>query len=136
MGGSVAGIWRAEGTVFCTPDGNIGTIAATSTPVSPNIVVHMQSRNGSIVSTTTTNNMGFLASFLDEGEIVVTSPMSYCNAMLPSTGYLTSRMQYIGTILKDDNIEMMKVTPNNSHSFYLLKMQVVGVNIFTKGKKE
>ncbi|KAA0049504.1 hypothetical protein IC582_012847 [Cucumis melo] len=121
--GSLLGVINVQGVVYCTADGNIGTINATSTPVFPNAVVQLQCGNGNIVSTTTTNNMGsfsmllnplqfLLSTLLTDCNVVVRTPLINCNATLPSTGFLTSRMQFVGRFVQDGIMEIMKVAPN------------------------
>ncbi|KGN57120.1 phylloplanin [Cucumis sativus] len=120
--GSLLKLINIQGTVFCTADGNIGT-NATSTPVFPNALVQLQCGNGNIVSTTTTNNGGIfsmflnpvqfvLSSLLSNCNLVVKTPISDCNATLPSTGFLTSSLQFLGSFVQDGLMQIMKVAPN------------------------
>ncbi|XP_022137816.1 phylloplanin-like [Momordica charantia] len=108
--GSLLGLIRIQGTVFCTANGNIG-INGTATPVFPNAAVQMECGDGNVVSSVTTNNMGIfsilldplqfiLSSVLNNCNVVVKTPLSNCNASLPSTGSLLSRLQFVSKKLQ------------------------------------
>lgn len=112
---------KIQGTVFCTANGNIG-INATATPIFPNASVQLRCENGNIVSTTTTNNMGIFSILLNPLEflvsmitkrcnVVVTTPLSNCNATLPSIGGLLSSMDFAGRTM-EGLINMLNVVPN------------------------
>ncbi|CAK9318512.1 unnamed protein product [Citrullus colocynthis] len=119
--GNLLSLIKIQGTVFCTANGNIG-INATATPIFPNASVQLRCGNGNIVSTTTTNNMGTFSILLNPSEflvsliaercnIVVTTPLSNCNATLPSIGGLLSRMDFAGKTV-EGLINMLNVVPN------------------------
>ncbi|XP_038903470.1 phylloplanin-like [Benincasa hispida] len=119
--GSLLGLIRIQGTVFCTANGNIG-INGTATPIFPNASVQLQCGNGNIVSTTTTNNMGvfsillnplqFLLSLITSScSTVVNTPLSNCNVTLPSTGVLLSRLGFVGQTM-EGILNILNVAPN------------------------
>ncbi|XP_062108732.1 phylloplanin-like [Humulus lupulus] len=102
------GLIRVQGTVFCTANGRVNSTSA-STPVFSNALVQLQC-NGNVVSSTTTNNAGVFSMLLDpvqlvlsslqsQCKLVVTTPLSTCNATLPSDGVLISLLQTLGTIV-------------------------------------
>ncbi|KAF4355661.1 hypothetical protein F8388_013078 [Cannabis sativa] len=104
--GPLLGLIRVQGTIFCTANGRVN---GTSTPVFSNAVVQLQC-NGNVVSSTTTNNGGLFSIVLDpvqfllsslqsECKLVVNTPLSSCNATLPSVGALISSLQSIGSIV-------------------------------------
>uniref|UniRef100_A0A2N9H7J4 Phylloplanin n=1 Tax=Fagus sylvatica TaxID=28930 RepID=A0A2N9H7J4_FAGSY len=103
------GLTRIQGTLFCTLNGNIGA-NGTSTPVFPNALVQLQCGAGNVVSSATTNGSGVfsilldplqyvLSSLLTDCNLVVNTPLSSCNAKLPSVGGLLSSLQFIGNTL-------------------------------------
>ncbi|PON88346.1 Immunoglobulin-like fold containing protein [Trema orientale] len=103
--GNLLGLINLQGTVFCTLNGRIG-VNGTSTPVFSNALVQLQC-NGNVVSSATTNNSGvfsillnplqfLLSSLLSDCKVVVNTPLSSCNASLPSTGALVSLIQILG----------------------------------------
>ncbi|PON62027.1 Phylloplanin [Parasponia andersonii] len=103
--GNLLGLINIQGTVFCTVNGRIG-VNGTSTPVFPNALVQLQC-NGNVVSSATTSNSGvfsiflnplqfLLSSLLSDCKLVVNTPLSSCNASLPSTGVLVSLIQILG----------------------------------------
>ncbi|OMO98534.1 Pollen Ole e 1 allergen/extensin [Corchorus olitorius] len=109
LGGLVSGLiglLRIQGTVFCTLNGNIG-INGTATPVFANALVQVQCADGNVVGSTTTNGAGvfsilldpvltLLQSLLNNCNLVVKTPLSTCNATLPSVGKLVSPIQFLG----------------------------------------
>ncbi|XP_022973793.1 phylloplanin-like [Cucurbita maxima] len=108
--GSLLSLTRIQGTVFCTADGNIGA-NGTATPIFPNAAVQLQCGNGNVVSTATTNSAGMflillnplqflLSSLTSNCSVLVNTPLSSCNATLPSVGNLVSGLNFAGTILQ------------------------------------
>ncbi|KAG6597529.1 hypothetical protein SDJN02_10169 [Cucurbita argyrosperma subsp. argyrosperma] len=104
--GSLLSLTRIQGTVFCTANGNIGT-NGTATPAFPNAAVQLQCGNGNVVSTATTNSAGVFSILLDPLQlllssvtsncsVVVNTPLSSCNATLPSVGNLVSALNLVG----------------------------------------
>ncbi|KAH7513381.1 phylloplanin [Ziziphus jujuba] len=103
---SLLGLIRIQGTLYCTPNGNMG-VNGTSTPVFSNALVQLQCGSGNVVSSATTNSSGIfsivldplhfvLSSLLSDCKLVVSTPLSTCNASLPSAGGLLSSLQFIG----------------------------------------
>uniref|UniRef100_A0A2N9EK23 Phylloplanin n=1 Tax=Fagus sylvatica TaxID=28930 RepID=A0A2N9EK23_FAGSY len=95
------GLTRIQGTMFCTLNGNIGANDA---------LVQLQCGAGNVVSSATTNGSGVfsilldplqyvLSSLLTDCNLVVNTPLSSCNAKLPSVGGLLSSLQFIGNTL-------------------------------------
>ncbi|KAK6254485.1 hypothetical protein QQP08_014032 [Theobroma cacao] len=112
LGGLISGLLgliRIQGTVFCTMDGNMG-VNGTATPVFPNALVQLQCGAGNVVSSATTNGSGvfsilldplqfLLPSLLNNCNLAVKTPLSNCNATLPSVGGLISSLQSLGSTL-------------------------------------
>ncbi|KAK6265379.1 hypothetical protein QUC31_016216 [Theobroma cacao] len=112
LGGLISGLLgliRIQGTVFCTMDGNMG-VNGTATPVFPNALVQLQCGAGNVVSSATTNGSGvfsilldplqfLLPSLLNNCNLAVKTPLSNCNAALPSIGGLISSLQSLGSTL-------------------------------------
>ncbi|KAJ4722154.1 Phylloplanin like [Melia azedarach] len=99
---------QIQGTVFCTPNGNIG-VNGTATPGFPNAGVQLRC-NGNVVSGATTNESGgfsmvldplqvVLSSLLSNCSLVVNTPLAKCNGKLPSMGSLISTLQFAGNTL-------------------------------------
>ncbi|KAK8595290.1 hypothetical protein V6N13_123170 [Hibiscus sabdariffa] len=93
--GNLLGLIRITGTLFCTVDGNMG-VNGTATPVFPNALVQLHC-GGSVVSSSTTNGSGIFSILLDPLQVLlsallnncnlaVKTPLSNCNASLPSVG--------------------------------------------------
>ncbi|XP_022761222.1 phylloplanin-like [Durio zibethinus] len=106
--GNLLGLIRVTGTVFCTADGNMGE-NGTATPVFPNALVQLQC-GGNVVFSATTNGSGIfsilldplqflLPSLLNNCNLAVKTPLSNCNATLPSVGGLFSSLQVLGNTL-------------------------------------
>ncbi|XP_058076562.1 phylloplanin-like [Magnolia sinica] len=106
LGNLLGGLINIRGTIFCTVNGNAN---GTSTPVFPNAQVQLQCGN-TVTSSTTTNSAGLftmlldplttlLSSLLNDCKLVVNTPLSTCNAMLP-TGLLQSPLQFLGKTLQ------------------------------------
>ncbi|XP_074568808.1 phylloplanin-like [Curcuma longa] len=93
-----------SGTVPCSPDAT--TITAT-TPVFPNATVLLQCGDNMVASTVTNSNGVFsmllganpltqlLSSLLGSCKLVVPTPLSACNPMMSSTGFLQSPLQLL-----------------------------------------
>ncbi|XVF28294.1 hypothetical protein REPUB_Repub15cG0017700 [Reevesia pubescens] len=111
IGGLISGLLgliKIQGTLFCTVDGNMGA-NGTATPVFPNALVQLQC-GGNVVSSSTTNGSGIfsillnpleflLPSLLNNCNLAVKTPLSNCNASLPSVGGLVSSLQLLGNTL-------------------------------------
>ncbi|KAE8708798.1 Late embryoproteinsis abundant protein Lea5-D [Hibiscus syriacus] len=111
LGGLISGLLgliKIQGTLFCSFDGNMGA-NGTATPVFPNALVQLQC-GGSVVSSSTTNGNGIFSILLDPMQFLVPSllnncnlavktPLSNCNASLPSVGALFSNLQLVGNTL-------------------------------------
>ncbi|CAI0467324.1 unnamed protein product [Linum tenue] len=120
------GLINVHGTVFCTANGNMGA-NGTTTPVFPNAGVQLQC-GGTVISTTTTNAAGvfsilldplrfILTTLLNDCSVRVTTPLSTCNATLPSVGgLLSSPLQFVGDIL----VGLLRVTQLVPTGFNLL----------------
>ncbi|KAE8725884.1 Late embryoproteinsis abundant protein Lea5-D [Hibiscus syriacus] len=111
LGGLVSGLLgliKIQGTLFCSLDGNMGA-NGTATPVFPSALVQLQC-GGIVVSSSTTNGNGIFSILLDPLQFLVPSllnncnlavktPLSNCNASLPSVGGLFSNLQLVGNTL-------------------------------------
>ncbi|TQE06600.1 hypothetical protein C1H46_007842 [Malus baccata] len=106
------GLIRIQGTLFCTPNGNVGTGGATATPVFSNATVQLLCGTaGNVISTVTTNGSGIfsilldplqflLNSLLSDCKLLVRTPLSACNSSLSGlTGLLSSPLQFIGNTI-------------------------------------
>ncbi|KAI3691573.1 hypothetical protein L6452_31369 [Arctium lappa] len=97
-----------SGLVSCSLNGNIIPNAATPTPPFPNALVEV-SCGGNVISSALTNGAGVFNMVLNPLQFLlnnllssncnvrVVTPLSNCNATLPSTGILQSPLQLIGT---------------------------------------
>ncbi|KAL1223680.1 Phylloplanin [Cardamine amara subsp. amara] len=109
LGGLVNGLLSVvniTGVLFCSPT---GALNGTSTPAFANAGVQLQcGRRNTVVSTATTNSAGIfslpsnliqmlLSTLLSDCRLVVTTPLSTCNADLASVGNLVSRLTMIGS---------------------------------------
>ncbi|KAI3905500.1 hypothetical protein MKW92_019520 [Papaver armeniacum] len=105
--GLILGLIRIQGTVFCSINGSAGA-NGTATPVFPNALVQLKcGSSGNVVSSTTTNSAGgftmlldpittLLSNLLSNCTVVVNTPLSTCNAELP-TNNLVSTLKLFGT---------------------------------------
>ncbi|EFH59276.1 hypothetical protein ARALYDRAFT_318437 [Arabidopsis lyrata subsp. lyrata] len=106
--GGILNLVNINGVVFCSLN---GALNGTSTPAFANAGVQLQcGRQNRVVSTATTNAAGLftlptdtiqmlLSTLLSDCRVVVTTPLSTCNANLPSVGNLVSRLAMIGNSL-------------------------------------
>ncbi|CAK8531681.1 unnamed protein product [Lathyrus sativus] len=97
-----------QGTVLCTSNDNVDAISAL-TPVFSNAQVQLRCGGGNMLLNSTTNGDGKfsmlmenpllydLSSLLTDCNLMVPTPLSSCNAKLPSAGGLTSSLKYVGT---------------------------------------
>ncbi|XVE82162.1 hypothetical protein DITRI_Ditri15bG0124600 [Diplodiscus trichospermus] len=129
LGGLISGLLgliKIQGTLFCTVDGSMG-VNGTATPVFPNALVQLQC-GGNVVSSSTTNASGvfsilldplqfLLPSLLDNCNLAVKTPLSNCNATLPSVGGLFSSLQVLGNTL----IGLLNITNLGPTGFGLLQ---------------
>ncbi|KAL5713105.1 hypothetical protein ACHQM5_015213 [Ranunculus cassubicifolius] len=105
---NILNVIRINGTVFCT-NGTIAVNGTAVTPVFPGAVVQLQCGSGNVVASATTNLSGvfsiipspirvILSSILQNCRLVVTTPLSACNASLftGGGGLLTSALQRVG----------------------------------------
>ncbi|XP_009595196.1 phylloplanin-like [Nicotiana tabacum] len=113
LGGLLSGLLgpiHIDGVLFCSLNGQIDIINGSTTPVFPNASVQLRCGAGNVVSSTTTNGSGvfslvldplqnILSSLLSNCSLVVTTPLSTCNASLPSIGLLQSPLQLVGKTL-------------------------------------
>ncbi|XP_047325751.1 phylloplanin-like [Impatiens glandulifera] len=93
------------GSVFCSLNGSSGVVNA-SVPPFPNATVQLECGSGNVLASTTTNSAGsfsiivslitYVVNIFSGCKIVVPTPLSSCNASLPSTGSLFSPLQKIG----------------------------------------
>ncbi|KAI7756365.1 hypothetical protein M8C21_011107 [Ambrosia artemisiifolia] len=91
-----------NGTIFCSLNGTIVVNGSNPTPPFANAQVNLVCGRNVIASTRTNEAgaftlivnaiRGFLASLLSSCRIVVATPLSTCNATLPSTGNLTGSL--------------------------------------------
>ncbi|KAG6756961.1 hypothetical protein POTOM_037260 [Populus tomentosa] len=118
--GSLLGLIRIQGTLFCTADGNMGA-NGTATPVFPNALVQLQCR-GNVVSTSTTNGSGMfsilldplnyiLSSVLSECNLKVDTPLISCNSSLPAVGGLLSPLRFIGNTALGALLSVANIIP-------------------------
>ncbi|XWS39017.1 hypothetical protein CRYUN_Cryun18bG0014000 [Craigia yunnanensis] len=128
LGGLISGLLgliKIQGTLFCTVDGNMG-VNGSATPVFPNALVQLQC-GGDVVSSSTTNGSGIfsilldplqflLPSLLNNCNIIVKTPLSNCNATLPSIGGLVSSLQILGNTL----VGLLSITNLGTTGFKLL----------------
>ncbi|XP_015066296.1 phylloplanin-like [Solanum pennellii] len=110
LGGLLGGLLAPtsiEGVLFCSLNGKIDVLNGATTPIFPNASVQLRCGSGNVVSSTTTNGSGafslvtspvqsLLSSLLSDCNIVVTTPLSTCNATLPSVGVLQAPLQIVG----------------------------------------
>ncbi|KAL3332520.1 hypothetical protein AABB24_032875 [Solanum stoloniferum] len=105
--GGLLGSINIDGVLFCSLNGKIDILNGATTPIFPNASVQLRCGAGNVVSSTTTNGSGafslvlnpvqnILSSLLSNCNIVVTTPLSTCNASLPSAGVLQSPLQIVG----------------------------------------
>ncbi|KAK6784654.1 hypothetical protein RDI58_018109 [Solanum bulbocastanum] len=109
LGGLLSGLLRPiniDGVLFCSLNGKIDVLNGATTPIFPNASVQLRCGAGNVVSSTTTNESGafslvlnpvqnIVSSLLSNCNIVVTTPLSTCNASLPSVGVLQSPLQIV-----------------------------------------
>ncbi|KAL5713104.1 hypothetical protein ACHQM5_015212 [Ranunculus cassubicifolius] len=107
--GNLLGLLRIQGLVPCTNATTNATVAVNGTaiPPFPNAVVQLQCGSSVIASATTILTGRFsivlndrldpqiMASIIPNCSLVVKTPLSNCNATLPATGTLTSRLQVV-----------------------------------------
>ncbi|XP_006406765.2 phylloplanin [Eutrema salsugineum] len=97
-----------QGLVRCSISGTVSTSNATSVPPFPNagIVLRCAGQNVSITTTNaagifslpTTQLLNVLPTLLSGGcNILVTTPLSTCNASLPTSGSLTAPLNIVGS---------------------------------------
>ncbi|XP_055815204.1 phylloplanin-like [Solanum dulcamara] len=121
------GLIRIDGVLFCSLNGKIDVINGTTTPIFPNASVQLQCGAGNVVSSTTTNESGvfslaldplqnILSSLLSNCNIVVTSPLSTCNARLPSVGLLQSALQLVGK----SSVGLLRIVNLGANAFQLM----------------
>ncbi|KAH0781908.1 hypothetical protein KY290_001506 [Solanum tuberosum] len=110
LGGLLSGLLSPisiDGVLFCSLNGKIDVLNGATTPIFPNASVQLRCGAGNVVSSTTTNGSGafslvlnpvqnILSSLLSNCNIVVTTPLSTCNASLPSVGVLQAPLQIVG----------------------------------------
>ncbi|KAL0388803.1 UNVERIFIED_CONTAM: hypothetical protein Sradi_2762100 [Sesamum radiatum] len=101
--GPLLGLFRIQGILYCTPNGNIG-VNATATPVFPTAMwwkCGLNCNNKRLWTIFyTLDPVNFLLSTLVSGcKLVVNTPLASCNASLPSVGGLVSNLQFIGSTL-------------------------------------
>ncbi|XP_047319138.1 phylloplanin-like [Impatiens glandulifera] len=93
------------GSVACSLNGSFG-VGNASVPPFPNATVQLECGSGNVLASTTTNSSGSfsiivnpftnLVNILSGCKIAVPTPLSSCNASLPSTGSLFFPLQQIG----------------------------------------
>ncbi|CAN4106236.1 unnamed protein product [Withania somnifera] len=99
-----------DGVLYCSLNGKSDVINGISTPIFPNASIQLMCGAGNVVSSTTTNGLGVFSLVLDpiqnilsslpsNRNLVVTTPLSTCNATLPSVGVLRSPLQLVGKTL-------------------------------------
>ncbi|CAN8269225.1 unnamed protein product [Cochlearia groenlandica] len=103
--GGLLGLIRIQGILRCSVNNN------ASSPVFPNAAVQLQcGGQNRVVSTTTTTGAGIfsmlinpldilLTTLLSGCQLAVATPLSTCNASLPSVGQLLSPLNLVGNIL-------------------------------------
>ncbi|WMV10075.1 hypothetical protein MTR67_003460 [Solanum verrucosum] len=106
--GGLLGPISIGGVLFCSLNGKIDVLNGATTPIFPNASVQLRCGGGNVVSSTTTNGSGafslllnplqnlLVSSLLSNCNIVITTPLSTCNATLPSVGVLQAPLQIVG----------------------------------------
>ncbi|XP_047326618.1 phylloplanin-like [Impatiens glandulifera] len=93
------------GSVACSLNGSFG-VGNASVPPFPNATVQLECGSGNVLASTTTNSSGSFSiivnlftnffNLLSGCKIAVPTPLSSCNASLPSTGSLFIPFQEVG----------------------------------------
>ncbi|CAI9118841.1 OLC1v1020468C1 [Oldenlandia corymbosa var. corymbosa] len=114
-------IIQLQGRLFCSVNGNTGGFLS-QTPIFPNAAIQVQcGTNGDVVSTTTTNARGEFATLLKPSlmntllnncSVAVATPLSTCNANLPSVASLISPITSAGTTAFGDRFNIFRLTAN------------------------
>ncbi|KAL5140968.1 Phylloplanin [Glycine soja] len=123
LSGLLGSVSNIQGTVFCTSKDNMG-VKGASVPVFPNAQVQLVC-GGKELSNAKTNDDGTfsmmmdpllldLASLLSGCNLVVATPLSNCNAKLPSTGGLISTLNFAG-ITSVGTQTMANIIPSGFH---------------------
>ncbi|KAI4345401.1 hypothetical protein L6164_012529 [Bauhinia variegata] len=120
MIGDILGMILIKGNVECSESGNV-TRDGTPAPPFPNADVQLQC-GGKMVSNTTTDDAGdfeirldplqFITySLLTGCQLVVTSPLSHCDATLPPVGGLVSTLQLMSSTVIGD-LQIANLVPS------------------------
>ncbi|XP_024991186.1 phylloplanin-like [Cynara cardunculus var. scolymus] len=100
-----------SGSVSCSLNGSVIVNATTPTPPFPNALIDV-SCGGNVISSAITNGSGMFGITLNPLQfplsnllspncsVRVVTPLSNCNAALPSTGFLQAPLQFIGIIVR------------------------------------
>ncbi|KAM3358492.1 phylloplanin [Capsicum galapagoense] len=120
--GGLLGLIHVDGVLYCSLNRKIDVINGLNTPSFPNASVQLQCGAGNVVSDTTTNGSGvfsfvldplqnILSSLLSDCSLVVTTPLSTCNASLPSVGLLKSHLQLVGNTVSGGLLRIVNLIP-------------------------
>ncbi|KAG2246461.1 hypothetical protein Bca52824_086089 [Brassica carinata] len=100
LGGGILGLINIQGVLRCSANGNV------SAPAFVNAGVQLQcGGQNNVVSTSTTNSAGLfsmlvnpiqLSTLLSDCQVAVTTPLSTCNAALPTGQLLSSSLALVG----------------------------------------
>ncbi|XP_071691903.1 phylloplanin-like [Rutidosis leptorrhynchoides] len=101
---------NVAGNLFCSLNGNAVANATTPTPAFQNALVQV-SCGGNVIASALTNQQGqynivlnspvqALSALLSNCNLVVATPLSSCNASLPSLGNLQSPLVFLGNTLR------------------------------------
>ncbi|KAI3756601.1 hypothetical protein L1987_56423 [Smallanthus sonchifolius] len=104
----VGALLNISGVLFCSVNGSVVN-GTTPTPPFPNATVQL-SCDGTVLASTTTNQSGAFTISVNPAQVltivsssscmlVVPTPLSTCNATLPSTGSLQSLLQIVRDVI-------------------------------------
>ncbi|XP_070042047.1 phylloplanin-like [Nicotiana tomentosiformis] len=99
---------RISGVVLCSVNGNLDVINGLTPQVFSNATVQLRCGTRNVVSSTITNGSGVFSLVVDSRvntlplllsncRLVVATPLSTCNASLPSVGLLASSLRIVNT---------------------------------------
>ncbi|RDX76865.1 hypothetical protein CR513_43097, partial [Mucuna pruriens] len=118
------GLINIEGTVFCTYKDNM-SLKGVAIPVFPNAKVQVVCGGKEYSNGATDDDGTFsikmdpllldLSSLLSDCNIVVVTPLSNCNANLPSAGVLISTLNFVGITRLATRTIIANITPSGFH---------------------
>ncbi|XP_031398929.1 phylloplanin-like [Punica granatum] len=106
------------GVLYCSPNGNVN---GSSTPVFPNASVQLQCGVMAIAASVTNRSGAFLMMLdpmqfqlmdpISNCRLITITPLSSCNANLPSNGLLVSTLHSYGGIMVSDSVSVTHFIP-------------------------